>query len=112
MAIKYIDLPESKKTIAILENCQYDAINRIRKMLTGSPFSAYDKKYLMPKTFKATVTCDPRDEYSIQEGRNKAKKKVLKNYYRSVDRRIDMMRESLLELNGKIFETPEELLDK
>ena len=39
-------------------------------------------------------------------GKNVAKAKVLKNYYRSLDKRLDLFRCSLIELNGRVFETP------
>jgi hypothetical protein len=107
MAIKYVVIPEKKQTIGILTNCEYDAVNRIEKLM-GDGFHLCDlRKYMMPHTFKATVTCHPGDEYSEEEGMRRAKKKLLANYYRSVDKRIDRFREELLVLNGKFFENPE-----
>lgn len=108
MAIKYIVIPEKKQTIGILTNCEYDAVNRIEKLM-GDGFHLCDlRKYMMPHTFKATVTCYPGDEYNEEEGKRRAKKKLLQNYYRSVDKRIDKFREELLVLNGKFFENFEE----
>ena len=108
MAIKYVVIPEKKQTIGILRNTEYDAINRIEKMSGNTICISNMNKYLMPHTFKATVTCHDGDEYNEEEGKRQAKKKLLQNYYRSVDRRIDKFREELLILNGKFFENFEE----
>ena len=62
----------------------------------------------MPEKFKATVVCDPRDEWSVEDGKRRAKAKVLKNYYRSLDKKISAFRADVLELNGRVFETPDE----
>jgi hypothetical protein len=103
--IKYVTIPERQETIAILNGTEFDAVFKIDKMLESIGASIYDyKKYLMPRTFKATVKCDPRDTYSEEEGRRRAKEKLMRNYHKSVDKRIAMFRNSMLELNGKVFE--------
>lgn len=103
--IKYVTIPERQETIAILRDTDYDAIRKIDKMLDSIGVTLYDyKKYLMPRTFKATVKCDPRDTYSEEEGRRRAKEKLMKSYYKSLDKRIAMFRNAMLELNGKVFE--------
>ena len=108
MAIKYVVIPEKKQTIGILSNCEFDAVNRIEKLM-GDGFHLCDlRKYMMPHTFKATVTCYPGDEYNEEEGKRRAKQKLLVNYYRSLDKRLDKFREELLVLNGKFFENSEE----
>ena len=109
MAVKYVVIPEKKMTIGILSDTEFDAINRIEKLMgNNSLFLCNDQKYMMPHTFKATVVCHDGDEYSAAEGKRRAKQKVRKNYYRSLDKRLDKFREELLVLNGKFFETPEE----
>ena len=40
--IKYYDIPEQKKTVAVLENTAYDAINQIAKVANESG-SVYQK---------------------------------------------------------------------
>lgn len=109
MAVKYVVIPEKKMTIGILSDTEFDAINRIEKLMgNASLFLCNDQKYMMPHTFKATVVCHDGDEYSAEEGKRRAKQKLLKNYYRSLDKRLDKFREELLILNGKFFETPKE----
>lgn len=103
--IKYVTIPERQETIAILSGTEWDGLHKINKMIrdTGMVIICVDK-YKMPHTFKATVKCDPRDTYSEEEGRRRAKEKLMKNYHKSVDKRIAMFRNSMLELNGKVFE--------
>jgi hypothetical protein len=106
--IKYVVLEDKKTVIAILENTRLDGINKINKVMGvdagTSPFYVSHSKYLMPNIFKATVVCDPRDEWNVEEGKKFAKKKVLKNYYKSLDKRMDMFRDDLGKLNRKVFD--------
>ncbi len=107
--IKYAVIPEKKIVYAILSNTRHDALRKIEKMMgDDSVFCAWSKKYMMPNTFRAKATCDDRDEWNEEVGKEVAKAKVLKNYYRSLDKRIDMFRADLIELNGRVFETPAE----
>lgn len=107
--IKYIVVPERRMIKAILENTEYDACNKIAKMLRDTPFCAFSDRYLMPNRFVATVVCDERDEFNEKFGKERAKKIVLDNYYKSLDKKIAYCREDLLVLNGKVFETPTNL---
>ena len=107
--IKYIVVPERRMVKAILENCEYDACNKIEKMLRDTPFCAISKKYIMPNRFVATLICDERDEWNEEFGKSRAKKIVLDNYYKSLDKKLDHFRADVLMMNGKIFETPNEL---
>jgi uncharacterized protein (UPF0297 family) len=106
--IKYVILKDKNTIIGILENTRLDGINKINKIMGvdagTSPFYVSHPKYLMPNAFKATVVCDPRDEWNVEEGKKLAKKKVLKNYYKSLDKRMDMFRDDLAKLNGKVFD--------
>lgn len=113
MAIKYIVIPETKTTIGILQGTKYDAVYRINKMLGESSVNLCNLKgYVMPNVFKAQVVCDARDTYSIEEGKRLVKKKLLNNYHKSIDKRIDKFRDEILVLNGKLFENCEKVLDK
>ena len=109
MAIKYIVIPEKKTVKAFLENTEYDACNKISKMLRDTPFCACSDKYLMPKNFKVILVCDKRDEFDENWGKNRARKILLDNYYKSLDKKMAKFREDMLILNGKVFETPKEL---
>ena len=106
--IKYVILEDKKTVIGILENTRFDGINKINKIMGvdagTSSFYVSHPKYMMPNIFKASVVCDPRDEWNVEEGKKLAKKKVLKNYYKSLDKRMAMFRDDLIKLNGKVFE--------
>ena len=66
MAIKYFVDEKNKKTVAVLEGCRWDAVNRIQKMLRrGNMYDALlsYSPYLMPDTLRAVVTCSELDQY-------------------------------------------------
>ena len=107
--INYIVVPERRMVKAILEDTTYDAYNKIKKMLRDTPFCACSDKYLMPNRFIAEVICDERDEFNEEFGKARAKKIVMDNYHKSLDKRIAKFREDMLVLNGKVFEIPEAL---
>lgn len=108
--IKYFVNEDKRQVIAILENTRWDAFKKIDKMIAETDFCAVpSEKYMMPAQFKVTVTCDPRDEFNVEVGKKIAKKRILKNYYASLDKRISKFRDAALIFNGKVFETPEEL---
>ena len=111
MAIKYIVLEDQRKIYGIMENTRYDAVNKINRIIGSgnSVFTAHNKKYEMPNTFKACCVCDKKDEFSVDEGKALVKKKVLGKYYKSFDKRIDMFKCDLIQLNSKVFETPSEI---
>ena len=106
--IKYFVNKEKRQVIAVLENTKWDAYNKIEKMIADTQFCFIPtSKYLMPGQFKVTVNCDPRDEFDVEIGKNIAKKRILKNYYASLDKRVDKFYEDALAFNGKVFKTPE-----
>ena len=106
--IKYFVNHEKRQVIALLENTKYDAYNKIDKMIADTQFCFIPtRKYLMPGQFKITVNCDPRDDFDVEVGKQIAKKRILKNYYASLDKRIDKFREDALAFNAKVFVTPE-----
>jgi hypothetical protein len=111
MAIKYIVLEDQRKVYGVMENTRYDAVNKINRIVgsCNSVFTVHNKKYEMPNTFKACCVCDEADTFSVEEGKNKVKKKILDRYYKSFDKRIAMFRSDLIQLNSKAFETPSEI---
>ena len=109
MAIKYVVIPEKRMVKAFLENTEFDACHKIDKMLQDTPFCVYSEKYLMPNRFVAQVVADERDEFNVEFGKARAKKIVLDNYYKSLDKKIAKFREDALIFNGKVFETPKVL---
>ena len=97
MAIKYVVLPEKKQVIAILSNTRFDAYNKVmklcRKFNEGQStvfICPNPDKFMMPNEFKVTVNCLEEDEFNVEEGKLKAKERLLKNYYKSFDKRIEM----------------------
>ena len=108
--IKYFVNEDKRQVIAVLENTKWDAYNKIEKMMADTEFCLVPcGKYTMPAQFRVVVTCDPRDEFDVEVGKKIAKKRVLKNYYASLDKRVGKFREAALIFNGKVFETPKVL---
>ena len=96
MAIKYVHVPEQEKCIAVLENTRYDAIHKIAKIMGQTKSLCFDpSKYLMNNSYRAVVVCHPEDEYDAEEGRRKAKKKLLDHYYEQLDKRLDAFADDL-----------------
>lgn len=109
MAIKYYVNEDKRQVIGLLENTRWDAYNKICKMLRDTDFClAPNNKYMMPAEFRAVVQCDPEDEFSVEEGKRIAKKRILDRYYPALHKRVGKFREAALIFNGKVFETPEE----
>ena len=86
--IKYFINEDKRQVIGLLEGTEFDALNKINKMLDGSPFSYWNRKCLMPDSFKAVVTCDPSDEFDVDTGKKIVKERIMNRYYRSFDKRI------------------------
>ena len=108
--IKYFVNEEKRQVIGLLEGTQWDAINKINKMMLDTDFCfCMGEKYMMPSYFKTVVTCDPADEFDVEVGKQIAKKRILERYYTALDKRVDKFREALLMFNGQIFDTPDEL---
>lgn len=105
--IKYIVVPELRMVKAIIENTEYDAYNKIKKMLRDTPFCACSDKYLMPNRFVVEVPCDERDEFNAEAGKKIAKKILLDNYHKSLDKKIAKFKADVLAMNEKVFATPE-----
>lgn len=108
--IKYFINEEKRQVIGLLEDTRWDAYNKISKMIRDTDFCIVpSEKYMMPDEFRSVVTCDPVDEFDIEVGKSIAKKRLLKNYYASLDKRVSKFFDAALIFNGKVFETPESL---
>jgi hypothetical protein len=108
--IKYFVNEEERKVVAVLENTRWDAYNKICKMTRDTDFCVVaSEKYMMPSEFRVVVQCDERDEFDPEIGKKIAKKRILKNYYASLDKRVNKFFDAALVLNGKVFDTPVEL---
>lgn len=107
--INFIEIPEKRRVVAELRNCRYDALNKIAKMIDGTGLTVGDtKKYIMPDRFSTYVTCHPEDEYSFEEGKKIARRKLLDHYYASLDKRLKKFENSLTEC----FKTFKKAIDK
>lgn len=94
---------EKKSTVAVIRDCETDALARIGKVMAARHGLGYNpnkckrcqqvhlalhgvpngKLAEMPKTIKATVTCDTRDTYSEAVGESEAVKKAMDNHKRA-----------------------------
>ena len=104
MAIRYYKIPEKEITIAVLNGCKFDAINKIAKLTAdfGVDVFTYDEKYIMPDTFRAVVRRHGDDVFDEKEGERWAKEKLMNKYYRSFDKRMAMFKKQLDHLNEKV----------
>ena len=107
MAIKYYYQPFTQKTYAELRGCRFDAINKISKFMSGFDWCMCTNKYMMRDTYRVSVKLADGDEHNEKVARTYAKEKLMQRYYRDFDRCIEMFRADLIELNGRVFETPE-----
>ena len=108
--IKYFVNEKKRQVIALLENTEWDAYNKIHKAVRDTDFCVVPMdKYMMPTEFRVTVTCDPRDEFDVETGKKIAKERVLKNYYAALDKRVNKFFDAALALNGRVFNTPENI---
>lgn len=99
MAIRYIQLPEKKMTIAILENTRYSAVSKIAKAIGNTKSLCFDPdRYVMPNSFKAIAKCSPEDQWDADVGKVVAKAKVMRKYYKSYDKMLDMFSKDIMNL--------------
>ena len=86
--LNYIVKPKERKVICIGYGCSLDACEKIKNMLASIKgisedeaeiFSMIDSA-LMNCEYKGIANCDPEDEFSIEEGKRVARRKMLKNY--------------------------------
>lgn len=107
--IKYYYKPSTKQTFAVLNGCQFDAINKISKFMHGFDWYMSSEKYMMRDTYRVSVKCSDDDVFDEEKGRKYAKAKLMKRYYKDFDACVDRFRSDLIELNSRVFETPAEL---
>ena len=102
MAIKYYCMPEKGKIVGILDGTARDVINKIDKICTDTGFIVYpEDKFLMPRSFKAEATVKFPDIYDEEIGKEIVRQKIMKRYYKSHDKRIQLFKHYLEELVSK-----------
>jgi hypothetical protein len=107
--IKYYYQPSTEKTFAELRGCRFDAINKIEKLMGNFDWCICSNKYLMDDTYRVSVKRSAEDVHDPEKAKAYAKEKLMKKYYRDFDRILDQFKCDVIELNSKLFETPEEL---
>lgn len=101
MAIKYYHLKDGT-TIGELRGTKYDCINRIAKAMGMTKSLCFDpSKYLMNDVFKAASKPYGGDEYDKEHGEQEVKRKVMRKYYKQLDRLSTAFVE---DLNKAMFE--------
>lgn len=104
MAIKYYCMPEQGKVIGVLLGTENDVINKIDKLCVDTGFDFWaDERFLMPHSFKAeaTVNTDAGDVYDEDLGKKIVREKIMKRYYASYDKRIDLFKCMLINFMRK-----------
>ena len=102
MAIKYIVIPDKRMVTAILSNTRFDAYNKAIKMCrllksdqTSIGIYPEPEQFIMPNEFKVTVKCDENDVFDENIGKEKARERLLRNYYKSFDKKINKFMDDL-----------------
>ena len=103
MAIQYVCMPEKKKTVAILQDTRFDAINKIAKVTRAHNifFNNYEK-YLLNNSYRGVVVCCEEDTYSQETGKKQAKKKCLDRYNAALDAKIAEFRNDVTKMENDI----------
>lgn len=92
MAVEYIVNPEKRTVVAILKGTELDAHKAIVRQVgeADESFFGFNSNWttLIPDCFVGKAKCDPRDEFSIDEGKKIAKARCMEKYYRAKDSAI------------------------
>lgn len=96
MAIKYYTVPEKKMTVAIIRDIENDVVDKLKKDTRSYPFTINESRYLMPKKLRVTVICDDEDTYSEEEGKRRAKEKLIKSYNKAFNKRVKLFEKDLI----------------
>ena len=91
MAIKYYCMPEEGRIIGVLDDCGNDVINKIDKLCIDTGFDFWaDDRFVMPRSFKAEAIVRDGDVYDEEVGKEIIRQKIMKRYYASHDKRMDL----------------------
>lgn len=105
MAIKYYCMPEKKKIIGVLDGCENDIINKIDKLCVDTGFDFWaDERFVMPHSFKAEANVDVSagDVYDEEVGKEIVRQKIMKRYYASHDKRLNLFKKVLGDFCKKV----------
>ena len=95
--IEYFVNKKDQTVTAVLDNCEYDAINRIEKKFHSTPFSVDcdsigypgSNRYVMSYRYSATVKVHSPDVFNVEVGKKEARNKLIKNYRKGLNKRIN-----------------------
>ena len=104
MAVKYYVVPEKRMVVAALNNCQYDACNKLAKIVETMDFIVYQDKFMMPNNLRAVAVCHEDDVFDIEVGKQIAKEKLMRRYYKHFDQKIALFNEYLARVNERMAE--------
>lgn len=101
MDVKRVEFKEFPNGVvkATISGCTYDALNKINRKFVATVTSSVElsdtwnksaKQYYMNHTYTAIARCMQGDEYSLEEGKKIALKKLNEKYNKSMDKRINL----------------------
>ena len=103
MAIKYYCMPEKNKVIGVLNGTENDIINKIDKLCVDTGFDFWaDDRFVMPHSFKAEAIARNGDVYDEEVGKKIVREKIMKRYYASHDKRLDLFKKTLADFVSKV----------
>lgn len=115
MSIRYVVNKEKRTCVALLENIEFDAINKINKMcLKDARFTdcanmyAYvcrDSKYVMPNKFVGVAKCSSEDNWDEEVGKRVAREKLLDKYHNELDKQLLRFLNNMLYVADSFAET-------
>lgn len=90
--IKYYIDEYERTIVAVMEDCEYDAIKILNKMgIMNIDYKGYNlDKFMINSTYRGKAKCSPDDEWNEGEGIRIARNRMLENYYRA--RSLALMR--------------------
>lgn len=97
--IKYNVIEGQGKVVAKIEGNKYDVLNVIQKsfgdlMVIGNP-----ERYALKDVYKGVAKCHPEDVFSIEEGKDIAKARVLEKYNRDFTKKLMLFVDDMRELS-------------
>ena len=103
----YID-EEKRTVVAVMDDCEYDAIDVLQKMgIRKITHDGYNMdKFMMNTSYRGKSKCSPDDEWDEEEGMRIARNRMLEKYYRAramaLMRAESVLQEMMNELGSRI----------
>lgn len=96
--VKYVVLPEKRIVKAIIEHCEYDAINMINERFIPTVVdglwvmahnSKNNEKFLMRDTYVGVARCHSEDTFDVEKGKAIAYEKLCDKYHAALNRHLE-----------------------